>query len=692
MNEDSQDEVAVPSRKPGVSTAAQEMAVESVNDVVGGFKEGFNALFIDSVLPKGRGKFSRIEAPHYITLRRPQESQSTGNEIPKNLYFEDLLHKTFWDETHEALVFIEGIVGCGKSTLLQYYLRCHCPSDPQRKQDFDRKFIANVDFRSTRTCEEFDQKFYAVLRRELQSKFRALGSPTQDIEGEDLHAFWNDVFDWEAIHHIRARGDLPLEEYVAKCVRSRQERLNSFDWDKEWVNLALKRIRLKLDSGSAVPFSFFVLCLDNLDQSPLEVLEHAIKIIRDWLSLGVKLWQVYIPLWPTSLENIFENIDPLPPNHRITLAPLDTDVVVRTRTSHAQKAIRSATARVIKLPAEGAEGVISLSNEEAAHFLTTPSQFEHHSFSRFLSRLAGGSARRVLTFWSWIVSSRGMQRTYLHKFRRGRAHPEGDAFAHVGTYVLIDALLTGKYPYHHRDHSPILNVFFTIDNPADERHMLLGWHILILLTRGISSKEDIQRRLVPCGYDQFDITSALREFHKKRFLQWRSADLQNEFYVDHDVVAAHYSLICEEILAVAYADNIAMVTPLPLERGKQIQLTNAYEPLRFRSRVKSTLTFLEQLLADEKNFCLPPSIKGIDPDTYYLNLKGLRLPWATKHLAKCLQIRLRELHGKGYLAEILSAAEWSDLIDDPLFVRAASLTDYLERETHDDFQQFLPLG
>ena len=657
-------------RTPLLSYDNEGLNREDTNSIASAFKEAFSHLFAENILPSGLQKFRREDAPLYVN-RRELSSKPDGFPTSDLQQFcvEAELHQIFWDPEHHNLVFIEGAVGCGKSTLIDYYLRCYCPDDPERRKDFDRKLIISIDLRSVRTTTQFEERFYPKIREAIRAFYHQRGEG-QDLDSEDSYVLWDPIFAWDSNIHKMAIGSKDMLQYRAELVALRQAQLPLRERDKEWVNLALKRISEKLAKNAFVPFSFLVLCMDNLDQSPFEIQEQAIATVRDWIKQGIRLWQVYVPLWPQSLVHMLRNVSPLPRYHRVPVGCLASEEVMERRSESALTRIVS-SGKSLRLERKAEMGgPVEFTNAELLAFVRDSLRLGRDRFTPFLNDLAGESTRRSLMCWEIILSSNTLQNHFESGLRLVRLGQQKDVFRSTGVYALIDALLTGKHKAHHGMENPIANLFHVVPNPESERDILLGCHMLILMRRGIDSRTHMEEYLSALGYSPDKIRLALLTFHRKYFFEWASEHSHDLFVLHARVVRAHLSLICDPFLSPAYADNMALVTPV--ERGvlELMKETNSYDPQMFIDRVKTTLSFLGQLLDDEIRFCQRPHLlEEVDPRAFPEKLSQLQLPWISGLLAHGVKVRLEELCDKGYLRNYVTPGNWKNLLQDPVLLR-----------------------
>ena len=197
---------------------------------------------------------------------------------------------------------------------------------------------------------------------------------------------------------VRDTGD--AEAFKARLVLEHQVD------DETWGNLALQYLADKAKARSTdTVFRYIVLCLDNLDQSTVEVLQRAIYRIRQWIDEtqeDMPVWRVYLPVWPGTRSLILETCHPLPHFDVLQLpAPAATQLL-------------DSRFHVLQ---EAAEHEPDSSIE--SNFLRDCIEWSSPSFNHFLAKLSGGSVRMLVEFWRSIISSPNLFRHYQEVTDKG---------------------------------------------------------------------------------------------------------------------------------------------------------------------------------------------------------------------------------------------------------------------------------
>lgn len=224
------------SRTPVFSLDRSPLTHEGLNPIARELKTFFKETFHKEILPPGPGRFLPSDAPLYVLEREWIGDPSFMPSPPTVQRHEALLHSIFWDPPHEQLVFVEGEYGTGKTTLIDYYLRCYCPGDLKRADDFNRKLTVHFELRGVNTINDFNRTVYSTLKKAIQGRF---GDPNE-LEMEDDYMMWDPVFNWKSREHEIQDGN--ILEYRRRRVTARKDATTPLDHGEEWVRLALKRI------------------------------------------------------------------------------------------------------------------------------------------------------------------------------------------------------------------------------------------------------------------------------------------------------------------------------------------------------------------------------------------------------------------------------------------------------------------
>ena len=374
---------------PKVSLSDPQLTYPRMNPIAKRYQKAFEEAFTDFILPTGSNQFIPNAAPMYVYRRNWKMEEDFAPHLSAGQRHEEKLHSVFWDPKHHVIQFIEGEAGCGKTTLCDYYLRCYCPGDKARQVDFGRKLPIHVNLRAIFTREDFNRRLYPSIQHAMQKAFTAAGLDCNELESEDDYAMWEPEMKWNSKKHDDARGQLTIREYRSKAISERTN--TSHDSGQEWVELALKRISYKIDKKLPLPFTYIVLCLDNMDQSTHEVQEYGISIVRRWIENKIKFWQIYIPLWPNTLASLLPNLRPIRYG-RIRVGALQPDEVIEKRNANIQNIIRGECTYVELGEAERVTpNGATITNEDIAMFFEHAYTKASHEFKTFLAYMSGES-------------------------------------------------------------------------------------------------------------------------------------------------------------------------------------------------------------------------------------------------------------------------------------------------------------
>lgn len=597
------------------------------NPIAKEYRQAFQHAFQQSILPPEPDPFEAEEAPLYIHER---EWRLTDDPPSDKFQYEEHLDRIFWDsDWHDTLVFIEGHIGAGKSTLCSYYLRCHCAS--KHKDVFDQKIMFHIDARGVTSVEKFDKLFFQRMREQIAYRFKSLGLNILTI---DNYGMWDSHFDWDSKHHENARdAGTRINQYRAKLVNTKLVGIT----DEDWVTLALKYISRRIEdaksSGERLPFPYryIVISIDNVDQAPFEVHERAITLMRQWLgqSSGLALWQVYIPLWPQTLDVVLDRVDPLPKHTIVELGPLQSD-------THLQRRAQSAKTRICNTgtgvswtdPITQEERFID--SEKSQCYLEDILNIEKPRFNKLVLALAAESVRRELELWEWTACS-----TTLYY------HFHDSTQQDLGEYALHEGLLTGLFDCHHRERNPIANLFFLITAPKTPQDMLVGPHVVHALYCGINSYDGIYDRLTPLGYRRTQLQTALDRLKAKYFIHMISDIPPRAFVIREQLVAEYWDTL---VALPAYVDKIACTTPIEPDRLQFMFKTSSPHPSEFPPKVKTAIQFVKQLETDELKFCQIDGNSAINSrEDFRDRLTTLQIPRLSRRIALAYKERLTML-------------------------------------------------
>ncbi len=550
---------------------------------------------------------------------------------PKNRSrkYEEYLHSIFWalPKEHRRVVFLLGQVGCGKSTLIDYYLRCYCPNDPESKEYYDRKLVINVDVKRVQTIERFNKVFYRKASKKIDLKCKERGIDYQ-IEAEKYK-------DYELL-----------------------------------VDLKLSDITKMISDGfpnGVRPFKYIVLCIDNIDQSPVDVQDHAIQIVRDWLEPDseIDLWQVFFPMWPDTFEKLIKSgkmIIPPEDYLEVLIGQINGNDFFESRAGAVSRGIENDGKGVI-YPGEG-DAKIEEDNGKCVKFIrkTVYKINQHPSMIKFVQDITFGDLRRMLEIWHDVLASDAMFYYYRNI-----------GYEMVGRYQIRDAMLTGFYHVHHKGKSGILNLYYMIEEPKCERDLLIGPHVFFLLHKKVTSYGEVCECLMDLGYTKKAVYQTLDNFKKYNFFHLtEDYEVLRFFEIHKDVINAYEMLHVEDV----YLDNIAMTTAVRKEIKRELKRTVAFRLDDFVNRVETTINFIKYIREEEEAFCRVSKVPDIaHKDRFKSRLMELKLPILWRSMALSYYKRLSALSKERYYlynAKKVTEEWWEIILNNGIFTGAES--------------------
>ena len=414
-----------------------------------------------------------------------------------------------------------------------------------------------------------------------------------------------------------------------------------------------------------------MLLIDNLDQSPVEVAERAVGIVKDWSEseAGIDLWRTFLPLWPSTLQKLrLRGKVPLPLNEVVPLGSLDYKGFLEARANSVSNGIEESGEIVEYEDTEGETKVMN--NQQCVAYLNRTHGFakRYPWFVDFVGKTVYGDLRRILDIWYGISASQ-----IMFEVQKRGYHPPT-------RYELECAMLTGKYDVYNRFDTFIPNLFFMTNQSVSVRDLLIGPHILfLLLHRGLSSYQHIDSTLTGLGYSIDRVQQVWEKFHKwYNFFHVVSGEGENqEIDIHNSVVETYWGLFIEP----AYLDEIAMVTPVDDEQRKQMRQTVCHDRDQFVARVRTTLAFIRQVRSDEEAFCCISELpsRTTTAAQFEERLESLQIPCLWKIMANSYRMRLTGLKDLRFLttARGISEGWWEEILSDSLFTEAESAEDTL---------------
>ena len=664
-----------PSRQAKVPIDSDLFATDSQGGIAKDLKAIFKQAFATpiKIMPNKKESFGLdLYVKRRCHYRTPAEVANNPDQGAVDLLCEKQLHKGFWIDgaNNNPVQFILGVVGGGKSTLLQYYLHVHCPENCKSLEDYKRKLIVYVNLRNTREEADLKKRLYSEVRSHLLAacKDRAF-----DLLTADDFAMWRDVMGLQSLAYANW-GNHDKEKWVL-------EKMIKID-DEEFVKLALKYISSKIGNNhdSKFPFSYLVLALDNIDQSPYPVVERAMEIVHEWIEMGLKIWKIYIPMWPATYFQLRHRYSRFPDASEIMrIGPLDEGELFKLRSNKAQELIRQSDKKITVHDDIYHNDVILKSDELSlyAHFGRKEAPL---AFRSLVQSLSGHSTHRELLLWMDVFSSLTLERHYLRERQRRLISAEGgflantkaSPFEFITSYAWSDALCAGLSNYHHRLGSRVPNIFYTVKEVRNCFDVLVGAHILFMMNRkGARRKDTLVTYLCPFGYTTEQIEESLEYLRQKHLFEWFWGDR-----MDFDLYPGMGAAYCNLITNPAYLDNIAITTPVKCERLSGMTLTRSDNAAHFVARARTTICFMEQIQADEDEFCSWRLGRGnCSFEEFKTKFDAAQFPSVFDRMACAYKWRLQFLQREKFLANTVSLSDWDYLFGKPIFTNIPDLPD-----------------
>ena len=421
----------------------------------------------------------------------------------------------------------------------------------------------------------------------------------------------------------------------------------------------------KPKSAHNTPFQYIVLLIDNLDQSPINVVEHAITtIINGWHERGsrIKLWQIFLPLRPSTLHTLRMRRVVFPSNVVVPLGRVDYVKLLEARTKWVRNAIRE-TGDSIAYEDSNHNRYVKDNSGCVRYFDDVLSTVKNYNpeFMNFVPKIVDGDLNRALGIWYGLCASEVM--FWTHE----QIYP-------ISLYELRCAMLSGKYRVQDRDMPCVGNLFFMTDRFVSAHDLLIGPHMLFLLQED-DLYENLHVALEDLGYQKNRIKSVAKKFQELRFFHLRREN-GNVKIIPHDSVIQAYRDLYDK---PAYLDEIAMTTPAEPELLYQMHRTTAYDRNQLVNRVLTTLNFIKQVRYYEETFCLLSKLpKRITQTQFKKRLESLRIPRIWKQMAISYKTRLMALEKSGDLeTDNRNEQRWRDILSYPLFSQAKLAEDSL---------------
>jgi hypothetical protein len=571
--------------------------------------------FRSDILPDRADHKKFDDSQIFEQLYTPRRAWRDAVEPPDSPHpHESHLDRLFWDDSFpRSPICVLGAVGCGKSTLIDYYLRCHCPTKSERREDCDKKLILIFDARTIRDNTDFYHRFFLYLQSEMRERCLERG--------------YN------------------LDE----AVRSRPTRPQNV---REWVHAAFEELSrvVKRPMDAKPPFQFVALVIDNLDQASIDVQIRAVTEVEQWLHTpSIRLWRVFLPMWPTTFRAL--------QNHQLTLlrgartfevGPIEATELVSIRE-------RALQARLRKLGFGGSDSLVE--------YFADMARLSKDRLFRRINGLSHGNLRHILSLWESLLCGDAAHCLWRQSQGSRRSFE----------YELLDALLVGANDVlDHKEHR-IANLFAMGVGRVKPRDLLIGHHALQLLAQGRDMQADLRQALVSLGYSNENIAAVEKSILTFNFLhQEPTADGSVAYEIHKDVVHEYIELRFEP----AYVDNVALVTPVDPKYLPRMARTRGDRADDFTRRVGTTLAFIEFVRECEDQIRNPELVLRVSAGTLAQALGALQLDCLWVRMALRYQERLVGLRESGFLRSV-DADWWETTLANPLFAAAQAAPRHL---------------
>ncbi len=279
------------------------------------------------------------------------------------------------------------------------------------------------------------------------------------------------------------------------------------------------------------------------------------------------------------------------------------------------------------------------------------------------------SIRRYLRLRKRIAMSVAVERAISRRVRRQ------DEEGYMPYYAFLDGWLTGGRDHfdefdEYHVHNDVLNLYKTTTQPACAHTTLIGPHLLYLLRRGKYWSDELVNTLTQIGYVRAEVEDCLNAMHRIELFKYgRLGSSGNRaIEVEDSVIEAHRVLL----ESPAYADNMAIVTPVEERHLEHMQHTVSYETEEFVARVKTTCCFLQQLRDDEVtvNTWKEGSPRHtMDPQEFKRAFNAFSPPSiyrkaAVKYYARLVAVRRHP----GRLREVMTDDAWDELMENEVLL------------------------
>jgi hypothetical protein len=279
------------------------------------FAKAIRSVYREEHVPFGTGAYKHEEVAYYVEDRIEinEYDGSPGNPLsqryPGEPTLEARMDLVFW-EGDRKIIFVKGVYGVGKSSFVDYYLRYYGPTLGRKPQDFRQILSVNVDLRSLDGSEGkglIKQEFFELLHTAVEAACKARGF---DIERYQGKAFFDFALDYKSVWWEDLRREAAEQGWTEEKRREKMiARVHHVDADR-WFE-AVCQFLTGCRQDRDFQYQYFVLVLDNLDQTTASALGLVINTVKKWLGDYSDLfWRVIIPVRPRTLDILLSQIEP----------------------------------------------------------------------------------------------------------------------------------------------------------------------------------------------------------------------------------------------------------------------------------------------------------------------------------------------------------------------------------------------
>ena len=289
--------------------------------------------------------------------------------------------------------------------------------------------------------------------------------------------------------------------------------------------------------------------------------------------------------------------------------------------------------------------------------------------SDWIDNLCGASIRLKQAIYREILCNKTIRLRYASS-RIDDQH----TFRSIGRHAIMTGLLVGRFSHWCEIEHPIINLFKVAPQDIGCRSLLLGPHLLQILKKGERDARTILDQLIDLGYSADAIDAAIERFRKGNIMQIYSTKKGGARYRVYEHTMEAYRLILRD---PAYLEVMMVRSYVKTERLQHMYDTGILDPADFTKRIKTALQFLEQLCADEVEFCDVATCPAtLDSLTFQKALKKQQLLSTFRVVALSYLDNIKTARSIHTLPA--SSTEWDEFEHHKIFRLAAKW----ERELH----------